>query len=327
MYGAAGYPAAPAYGQYPAGHVSQHPPHGVADYGYAPTGGYPAAQYPANAAAYPVPVSTVPVVVSPGAGYEKQQPQAWAVPVAAGDEYSSTGAAALAAKGGGYIAEAEKAVRMGFIRKVFLILAAQLVLTFGIVAVFTWSDPVAKFVSTHSGVLIVALVVNIVLLVALSCCPSVAQTFPTNYVCLFLFTLAEGYLVGAVASTYTTESVIMAVGITVVVTLGLSIYAWQTKVDFTGMGAALFAGAMCLLLFGIFAGLFRSRIAHVAYAVGAAFLFCMYLIYDVQLIVGGEHRKHQFSVDQYVFAALNVYLDIVNIFLYMLQLFGDRRNS
>ena len=37
-------------------------------------------------------------------------------------------------------------------------------------------------------------------------------------------------------------------------------------------------------------------------------LFSLYLVYDTQLIVGGAHKKFQFSVDDYVFAALNIYL-------------------
>jgi FtsH-binding integral membrane protein len=43
----------------------------------------------------------------------------------------------------------------------------------------------------------------------------------------------------------------------------------------------------------------------------------------LQLIVGGEHRR-AFGLDDYVFAALNVYLDIINLFMFTLQLLNDR---
>ncbi len=39
-----------------------------------------------------------------------------------------------------------------------------------------------------------------------------------------------------------------------------------------------------------------------------------------------DGKKVQISPDDYVFAALNLYLDIVNLFLYLLRLFGDRRD-
>lgn len=47
-----------------------------------------------------------------------------------------------------------------------------------------------------------------------------------------------------------------------------------------------------------------------------------YLVFDTQLILGGKHRKYQVSPEEYVFAALNLYLDIVSLFLLLLQLIG-----
>lgn len=61
------------------------------------------------------------------------------------------------------------------------------------------------------------------------------------------------------------------------------------------------------------------------YSGASALLFSMYIVYDVQLIVGGKHKQHQFSLDDYCFAALNIYLDIINLFLHLLRLFGERR--
>lgn len=45
-----------------------------------------------------------------------------------------------------------------------------------------------------------------------------------------------------------------------------------------------------------------------------------YLVFDTQLILGGKHRRYTVSPEEYVFAALNLYLDIVNLFLLLLQL-------
>ena len=44
----------------------------------------------------------------------------------------------------------------------------------------------------------------------------------------------------------------------------------------------------------------------------------------LQLMMDG--KKVQISPDDYVFAALNLYLDVINLFLYLLRLFGDRRD-
>jgi len=53
-------------------------------------------------------------------------------------------------------------------------------------------------------------------------------------------------------------------------------------------------------------------------------LFTFFIVFDTQMIIGGNH-KVQFSIDDYCFAALNLYLDIINLFLHILALLGDRK--
>jgi len=63
-------------------------------------------------------------------------------------------------------------------------------------------------------------------------------------------------------------------------------------------------------------------------------LMSFVIIYDTQLIFGtaslemgrSAARKIEFTVDMYCFAAYQLYLDFVNLFLYLLELFGDRQN-
>ena len=68
-----------------------------------------------------------------------------------------------------------------------------------------------------------------------------------------------------------------------------------------------------------------SRNMEIVYSGMGACLFSFYIIYDVQLIAGGKHQAHRFGVDEYVFAALNLYMDIIQLFLHLLRLFGERR--
>ncbi len=42
------------------------------------------------------------------------------------------------------------------------------------------------------------------------------------------------------------------------------------------------------------------------YAGAGCLIFSCYLVYDTQLILGGNHKKYQFGLDDYVFAALNI---------------------
>jgi FtsH-binding integral membrane protein len=217
-----------------------------------------------------------------------------------------------------------QAVRMGFIRKVYGLLSLQLLITFGIVCIFSFVKPVKTAIQTHPGALVAAIVLSFAFLIALTCCPGVAQTYPTNYLCLFGFTLAEGYMVGAIASYYDSQTVLLAVGITVILTLALTLFALQSRVDFTAKSGSMLVLLVCLLLFGLWTAFFPSRVAQTAYAALGAVVFGLFIIYDTQLIVGGKHRKFQYSVDSYVFAALSLYLDIVQLFLFILSLLNKR---
>ena len=118
----------------------------------------------------------------------------------------------------------------------------------------------------------------------------------------------------------------MAVGITVVLVLGLTIFALQTKIDFTAMGGVLLVAVLCLMMFGLFMWFFpNNKTVNIVYASLGAFIFACYIIFDTQLMMGG---KHKYSVDpeEYIFASLNLYLDIINLFLFILSIIGNSRN-
>lgn len=69
-----------------------------------------------------------------------------------------------------------------------------------------------------------------------------------------------------------------------------------------------------------------------AIAVCGAVLMSFLIIFDTQLIFGtaafnwdNNAAKIEFTIDMYAFAAYQLYLDFVNLFLYLLRLFGERR--
>merc|ERR1712151_619600 len=137
--------------------------------------------------------------------------------------------------------------------------------------------------------------------------------------------------IGVVTLHYTLPSVLLAAGITAAMFFMLTAYACLTKTDFTGAGPYLICALFGLIVFGFvsfFVSLFCSSCfpwMQVIYAGIGAILFSMFIVYDTQKIVGGSHKKFGFSVDDYAFAALNLYLDIINLFLMILSLFGNRK--
>ena len=86
--------------------------------------------------------------------------------------------------------------RLGFIRKVYGILSMQLCLTAGaITAVKTvpgWNEGINT--PAMGGLAMGLLIVSIAIECAIFCCKSVARKTPTNYICLFVFTICQAFV-------------------------------------------------------------------------------------------------------------------------------------
>lgn len=228
------------------------------------------------------------------------------------------------------------AIRNGFVRKVFSILGFQLLLTTAIAAgVVNYGDALIK---KNPSLVVFLLTLSAAVTVGMSCimfcCSDMMRKSPTNYIILVVFTVAEAFLVGFIAVQYTAQSVLVTFAITAGIVLMLTLFACQTKYDFTGFLPYFFMASLCLLGLGFALslaswlgasqnGAFRTM--YLVYAAFGALLFSGYIILDTQMIIGGKHAKFRFCIDDYCFAAIHIYLDIVNLFIFLLQLFGERR--
>jgi len=226
------------------------------------------------------------------------------------------------------VKDASTEVRVGFVRKVYAILSVQLLLTAAIAAPFSRQ---LHFVRANPSLFFLAFAITLITTCAMVCCQSITRTFPQNYIILFLFTAAEGVMIGFVCASYTGESLALAVGVTALIFLGMTAYAWSAKTDFTGRGPYLFAGLLALgtlslVLFVLsLCGVYFPWLV-MFYDLCGVLLFTFYMVFDTQLIIGewGGHSQ-QFGIDDYVFAFMNLYLDIINFFLHSLRVLASER--
>merc|ERR1712157_250571 len=138
---------------------------------------------------------------------------------------------------------------------------------------------------------------------------------------LITFAIAVSLMSVDGAMLYDTQIVIMALCTTALVVAGLTAYAFQTKYDFTTFGGILFCSLFCLFGFGIMTMFIQNHVMGIMYSSVGALIFSCYLVFDIQLLMHG--KRVQLSPDDYVFAALNLYLDIVQLFLHILRLYGE----
>jgi len=212
-----------------------------------------------------------------------------------------------------------------FIKKVYSILYLQLMFTVGICSLFVYNQKIKDYIQGTNGeaMLITSIIFQFVLMIILAC-TSIARKKPWNYIILSLFTIFLSYNIGVISSYYDTNTLLLAGGATCLITLGLTLFSFQTKYDFTGFGPYLLSVLIILLFMGVISGFMKDNIYNIIYSSIGTLIFSFYIVYDTQLIIGGKHKKHQYDDEDYVFAALSLYLDIINLFLYILDLL-DRR--
>ncbi|KAK3546759.1 hypothetical protein QTP70_035029 [Hemibagrus guttatus] len=281
------YPTDPAFMQQPPAYVA--PP-----YPYGPT------VYPPVAPGGDVPPPAQEINV---AGSE------------AGDQECGTGTPAFVTS-----SFDDKTVRRAFIRKVFSVVTVQLVVTFSIVCVFTFSETVRKAVQADIWIYISSYIIFMVVALALSFSSSLCRKHPWNFIALSLVTLSVSYMVGTVASYHDTTAVIIAMGSTLVISFSIIIFSAQTRVDFTVCNGILIVLAVDLLMFGFFSTFYYSNVLQIVYGSLGALVYALFLAIDCQMVLG--RQKYSLNPEEYVFAALVIYLDIIIIFLYILIILG-----
>jgi len=209
---------------------------------------------------------------------------------------------------------AAKHVRMGFLRKVYSLLGMQLVLTTIIAGVCMGVPQIKEFVHANPWILLLAFVLSLTLLVL---CSIKRRESPMNLILLAAFTVVEAFTVGVLVAHYDTAIVLEAFFLTATVVIGLTVYTFQSKRDFSGWGLPLMSGLWIMLLGGVMFMFVGGEVKHMAFAVGGAILFSGFIIYDTHMIMT------RVSPEEYVIATIELYLDIINLFIQILKIVAE----
>ena len=141
---------------------------------------------------------------------------------------------------------------------------------------------------------------------------------------LFAFTFISGLVLGPTLARYIGAGmgnvITQAFLMTTVAFGGLSVFAMNTKRDFSAMGKFLFIALIVIVvasLINIFVG---SSMLSLAVSGAGALIFSAYILYDTQNIIRGAY-------DSPVLAAVSLYLDILNLFISLLHILGALNNN
>ena len=216
---------------------------------------------------------------------------------------------------GSKVSQAAIHVRLGFLRKVYFLLAMQLTLTTIVSFAFIKHEGVRAFIASHPGLLTLDMIILFPILFALM---FLKDSHPTNLVLLFTFTLGESVVVGHIVTMYELHSVITAFILSLSVFFILTMYTLQSSYDFSTWGACLFTFLWILLVGSLVHVFFPTEIGDFMISLAGAIIFSGFIILDTHMIM------HKVSPDDYIMATINLYLDMINLFLYILRMMKKR---
>jgi len=220
---------------------------------------------------------------------------------------------------------ARDGVRLAFIRKVYAIVTAQILTTLLVSILFVYG-PLGK-----SALRLALLRPNLMMWGSFLTTSSVLfalsmakRTHPINLYLLGAFTLLTSFSVSIVCTVYATAGygtlIMQAAAITAFMLGGLTVYAFNSKQDFSFWSASLFPTLSAMVFWGLISYFFPSLqtgFLGLVFSFLAAMMFCGYIILDTFLI------SNHLPVDDYVEGAIQLYLDVINLFLNILDILVD----
>ena len=141
----------------------------------------------------------------------------------------------------------------------------------------------------------------------------------------FVYAASLGITIGLIVTAYTGASVATAFLASSAMFGAAALYGATTKRSLTGLGGILFMGLIGILVASVLNIFLNSGMVSWIISIVGVVIFTALTAYDVQRIQAGDLAARTGSMEKAaVIGALHLYLDFINLFLFMLRLFGSR---
>jgi len=230
-------------------------------------------------------------------------------------------------RGGATSAELDQGLRSHML-KVYNYMSSGVLLT-GIVAMFfadaMIADPALKEMIFSGPLGLVLMFSPFIMVLVMSFGLNKLSPFALQ-ACYWVFAALMGVSLSSVLLVYTGASVAKVFFITAATFGSLSLYGYTTKKSLSGMGSFLFMGLIGIIIASIVNMFLGSGLLDFVISVIGVLVFAGLTAYDTQKIkqIYFEGHGTESLAKLSIMGALNLYLDFVNMFIFLLHLFGSR---
>lgn len=206
--------------------------------------------------------------------------------------------------------------RATLIRRTYLLVFASVLVTMAGTAWAISTPPVLNWAARHPIITFIGMFLPLI------AAQRFRHVFPTNIGFVFLFTFIEGIFIAPfiyVLGT-TQPGVIGQAALLTGTTFGaLTAYAFVSRKDFSAWGAFFMVGLWVLIATSLLNLFFQNATASLWIAGATVLVFSGLLVFDTWRL------RNVFGPNDYIQAAVAIYLDLLNMFLAILSLLGGRR--
>jgi len=212
--------------------------------------------------------------------------------------------------------------------KVYLWMFAGLLLTTIVAFITSTNETILRFVFGSPFVMLGLFAVEIGLVIAISA--AIMKLSPAKALTLFfLYAALNGVTMSVIFMAYTSGTVIMAFGTTAALFGIMSVVGYTTKTDMTKWGPILLMGLVGIIIGTVVNIFLQSSALDLIITYAGILLFLALIVYDTKYIktmtvkfaaTGDSQMVSRIGV----LGALKLYLDFINLFLFILRLFGRK---
>ena len=217
--------------------------------------------------------------------------------------------------------------------KTFLTMFLGLMVTFG-VALFLTGTRSGLYAVVYAlyyvpYVHLILLVAELAVVVGMTACLHKISA-ATATVFFFLYSVLTGVTFSVIFLCYELSSLILIFGATALYFGGMAVFGYVTRIDLSRMRNILLGGLIFLIVMNV-AMMFipALEVADQVVCTVGVIIFLGYTAYDTQMIrsfYGAYQGDEAMLKKASIFSALQLYLDFVNMFLYLLRLLGKKKN-
>ena len=195
----------------------------------------------------------------------------------------------------------------------------------GLVAFYTYSSGLYLSIFTSVSSLAILALVEVVVVIVFSLC---FRKLPPTVVGIlyFVYAFLNGFTFSSIFAVYEISSIMYVFVLTSILYVVLAFYGYKTKIDVSKWSTILFVALIVSLIASIVNLFLGNTMVDIVISWIVIFIFAGYTIYDMHILreLSSDQSINQDKV--YIYCAMQLYLDFINLFIRLLRIFGKSRD-